>query len=128
MTVDAQITVGSKEWIASRSVTKYDDLSVTLALYTSRASASRLAEPDGGFDVILARGSPYVTFTYDGATPKILANAEIASFEAVLDVNIDAEPLDSTLCASRPACVTAKVTTTADARVVRRGRTRVVHS
>jgi hypothetical protein len=127
MTVDAQITVGSKEWIASRSVTKYDDLSVTFALYTSRASASRLAEPDGGFDVILARGSPYVTFTYDGATPKILANAEIASFEAVLDVDIDAEP-HPTLCASRPACVTAKVTTTADARVVRRGRTRVVHS
>ena len=52
--------ITSAEWITSRAVRAADDLSVTVSLYTSAASASREAEPDGGFEAILARGSPYV--------------------------------------------------------------------
>ena len=60
MTVTADVIVTSAEWITSRAVRAADDLSVTVSLYTSAASASREAEPDGGFEAILARGSPYV--------------------------------------------------------------------
>ena len=49
---------------------------------------------------------------FDGATPKIKSDAEIASFEAVLDVQLDNDLYDDGLvdaCSIRPACVQAKL-------------------
>ena len=80
MTVTADVIVTSAEWITSRAVRAHDDLSVTVSLYTSAASASREAEPDGGFEAILARGSPCVDARDARASRRLhLRNLRIAT-------------------------------------------------
>ena len=116
MTVDAELVVGAKESIVHRAVTKYDDLSVTLGLYTSNVSASRLAEPDGGVTVTLARGAPFITLRYDGATPALRSTTEIISFVALRDaggnshgggIGDDGGGAEFESCAAHQACILA---------------------
>ncbi|CAN0585473.1 unnamed protein product, partial [Ectocarpus sp. 12 AP-2014] len=47
---------------------RYDNLTVTL---------QHDAANEGSFRTLLARGSPYMTFEFAGATPRIKANGDI---------------------------------------------------
>lgn len=47
---------------------RYDNLTVTLQHDTDN---------DGNFQTLLARGSPYMTFEFGGATPRIKSNGGI---------------------------------------------------
>ncbi|CAN0536383.1 unnamed protein product, partial [Ectocarpus sp. 8 AP-2014] len=51
---------------------RYDNLTVTL---------QHDAANEGNFRTLLARGSPYMTFEFAGATPRIKANGDILEAE-----------------------------------------------
>eukprot|EP00903_Cladosiphon_okamuranus_P005442 g5427.t1 len=64
----ADLSVSAKEGVTARHIVKYDNLTVTLQHDT---------ENQGHFCTLLARGSPYMTFEFAGATPRITSNGQI---------------------------------------------------
>ncbi|CAN0185908.1 unnamed protein product, partial [Ectocarpus sp. 12 AP-2014] len=64
----ADLSVSAKEGVTGRHIVKYDNLTVTL---------QHDAANEGSFRTLLARGSPYMTFEFAGATPRIKANGDI---------------------------------------------------
>ncbi|CAM9323676.1 unnamed protein product [Ectocarpus sp. 4 AP-2014] len=64
----ADLSVSAKEGVTGRHIVKYDNLTVTL---------QHDAANEGNFRTLLARGSPYMTFEFAGATPRIKTNGDI---------------------------------------------------
>jgi len=97
----ADLVVTMREGFEERRVEAWDDLTMTMRLEGPKKKGSRPR-----IDALFARGSPYVTFRVDGATPAFSSDAMIADLYAV-DAPSNASGITS--CAAFPACAAASL-------------------
>lgn len=105
----ADVAVTMLEGVNRRYVMAHDDLTMTMRLEGRRSSDFI----EGGLaiiDALFARGSPYVTFSFDMATPVLHSEFEIAALRLVspgaASLKNESRPME---CSLYPSCVEANM-------------------
>lgn len=101
ISVSCDVGVSLDEGAKKRYVTDYDDLTMTM----------RLEGPgDSYVDTLFARGSPFSTFYFNGATPSLVSDFEIDSLTLVSSGAAPSKKEEKKMpreCSAYPSCIQA---------------------